>query len=135
MPLPNINKKVFDDIFRRCHETALVTLKKSKTKGTRYDKYRDTGWTETYMNAIPVKILKKTISGSSLSYQGLGVAQTGALAIIVSDDDVELIKNAEAITIDSNAYYAYSEAVGNKFLIYPTTYSSYSKIILFRRDT
>jgi len=135
MPLPNINKKVFDDIFRRCHKVALVVLRKSKTKASNHDPYRKTGYTETYQNAVPVKMITKTISGSSLQYQGLGLAKTGALAVILSNDDVELIKNAENIKIEEDDYYVYSEAVGNKFLIYPTQYADYSKIILFQKDS
>jgi len=135
MPLPKINKAVFDQVFRRCHKVALVTLRKSKTKGSNYDPSRDTGYIETSQNALPVKMLTKTISGSSLQYQGFGLAKTGALAIILSDDDVELIKNAETVQIDDDDYYVYSEAVGNKFLIYPTQYADYSKIILFQKDS
>lgn len=134
MPLPNINNKVFNDIFKKAHKLAFVTLRSGKTKNAKYDPYRETGFDQTYQNPIPVKILTKTVSASSLTYNQIGLVKAGALQIILNNDDVELIKNAEEITIDDVSYYVYDEAVGNKLQIYDTQFADYSKIIVFRKD-
>lgn len=134
MSYGNIDQKVFDDIFRKLAITALVTLRASKTKNENYDPHRKTGYDETYQNAFPVKVLTKTIAASSLTYNQIGLVEAGALQIICSNDDVELIKNSEAIEINDVSYYAYSEAVGNKFQLYPSQFADYSKIFLFRKD-
>jgi hypothetical protein len=134
MGINSIDQKIFNDVFRKLRKIALVTLRSSKDKGDNYDLFRDTGYDQTNQNAIPVKVITKTISPDSLIHRELGLTKAGALQIILHQKDVELIKNSEKITIDNVEYYVYDDAVGAKFQIFPTQFTSYSKIILFRRD-
>jgi len=132
--LPEINQKFFDEFYRKYRKIALVFLRSSKTKADNYDPYRETGYDITMQNPLPVKVLTKMISPSSLTHRELGLTHAGALQIIIQNRDVDLIKNSERIIIDNITYYVYDEAVGNKFQIYSTQFADFSKIILFRRD-
>lgn len=130
----SINQKVFDQIFRKMRKTALVYLRKSKTKVDNYDTFRDSGYDVTRQNPLAVKVITRTLSSSSLVHREMGITEAGAIQILLHDRDVNLIKNSEKITIKDIEYYVYNEAIGNKFLIFPTEYADYAKIILFRRD-
>jgi len=132
--IPEIDQNFFDEFFRKYRKTALVTLRSSKTKGDSYDKFRDTGFVQTHQNALPVKVLTKIISPSSLIYREMGLTEAGAIQIILKNNDVNLIKNSEKVVIGGIEYYAYNTAVGSKFEIYPSQFSKFSKIILFRKD-
>ena len=133
--IPELDQKFFDEFFRKYSKKAKVFLRKSKTKVNNYDPFRDTGYVETSQNYLTVKILTKTITPGSLIHKEMGLAKAGSLQIILADRDVSLIKNSEKITIDDIEYYVYDDAVGNRFQIYPTQFTKFSKIILFRRDT
>ena len=130
----NIDQKLFDQVFRKQRKIALVFLRSSKSKTDNYDPFRDTGYEQTNQNPLPVKALTKTLTPSSLTYHELGLVKAGALQIIIQNKDVELIKNSEKILIDDVEYYVYDDAVGQKFLIFPTQFAKFSKIILFRKD-
>lgn len=130
----NIDQKIFDEMFRKHRKIILVFLRSAKTKGDNYDKFRETGFEITSQNPLPVKALTKVESPSSLTYNQLGLVKAGALSIIIQNRDVDLIKNSEKLTIDNVDYYVYDEAVGNKFLIFPTQFADFSKIIIFRKD-
>ena len=67
-------------------------------------------------------------------YNQIGLVKAGAIQIICSNNDVSLIENSEVITINDVDYYAYDDAVGNKFLKFPTQFAKYSKIIIFRKE-
>lgn len=129
-----IDQKLFDEVFRKQRKIALVFLRNSKVKNDNYDPFRDTGYDQTNQNPLPVKALTKVLSPSSLTYHELGLVKAGALQIIVQNKDVTLIKNSEKILIDSLEYYVYDDAVGQKFLIFPTQFANFSKIILFHKD-
>lgn len=131
----NIDDKIFDQIFRQQHKKALVYLRGSKTKGDNYDPNRETGFDITNQNPLPVKVLTKTESPGSLMHNEIGLVNAGALSIILQNRDVALIKNSAKIKISGLEYYVHSEAVGNKFLLFPTQFSEFSKVIIFRRDT
>lgn len=132
--LPEINQQFFDEFFRKYRKIALVYLRSSKTKNENYDPFREVGFDQTLQNPIPVKALTKITSPSSLTYRELGLTKAGAIQIIVQDKDVNLIKNSEKIFIENIEYYVYDDAVGNRFLIFPTQFAKFSKIILFRKD-
>ena len=70
----------------------------------------------------------------SLTHHEMGLTKAGSIKIIVQDRDVELIKNSEKITLENIDYYAYNEAVGQKFLIFSTQFAKFSRIILSRKD-
>lgn len=134
MGFEHIDAKIFDDIFRATAIRALVTLRSSKTKGSNYDPSRNTGYDHTNQNPFAVNVITKTITASSLMYNQIGLVKAGAIQIICSNNDVSLIENSEVITINDVNYYAYDDAVGNKFLLFKTQFASYSKIIIFRKE-
>ena len=129
-----IDQKLFDEVFRKLRKIALVYLRSSKTKSDNYDPFRETGFDQTNQNPLPVKALTKVISPGSLTHHEMGLGKAGALQIIIQNRDVNLIKNSEKITIDNIEYYVYDDAVRNKFLIFPTQFANFSKIIIFRKD-
>lgn len=130
-----IDQKIFDEVFRKQRKIILTFLRSSKTKSEHYDKFRETGYEITNQNPLPVKALTKVLSPGSLTYHELGLVNAGALQIIIQNKDVELIRNSEKLLINNIEYYVENEAVGNKFLIFPTQYADFSKIIIFRKDT
>lgn len=130
-----IDQKIFDEVFRKQHKIVLTFLRSSKTKSEHYDKFRETGYEITNQNPLPVKALTKVLSPGSLMHNQLGLVKAGALQIIIQNKDVELIKNSEKLLIKNVEYYVYDDAVGNKFLIFPTQFADFSKIIIFRKDT
>ena len=130
----SIDQKVFDQIFRTHSKKILVYLRSSKSKGDNYDKFRETGYDQTNQNSLPVKALTKVESPGSLTYNELGLVKAGALSIIVQNRDVNLIKNSERLKINNIEYYVYDDAVGSKFLIFPTQFAKFSKIVIFRKD-
>ncbi len=134
MSQPEITQNFFDEFFRKYRITALVFLRGAKTREDNFDPFRETGFVQQNQNPLPVKILTKTISPNSLVFREMGLTEAGALQIILQDKDVTLIKNSEKITIDNIEYYVFNQAVGNKFQIFPTQFTKYSKIILFRKD-
>ncbi len=134
MSRSEIDQNFFDEFFRKYRQIALVFLRGSKTKEDNYDPSRDTGYVQKNQNPLPVKILKKTISGNSLVFREMGLTEAGALQIILQDRDIELFKNSEKITIDKVDYYVFRDAVGGKIQIFPTQFTKFSKIILSRKD-
>ncbi len=134
MGFEHIDQKIFDDIFRQTSIRAMVTLRASKTKGSNYDPSRNTGYDQTNQNPFAVNVITKTITAGSLMYNQIGLVKAGAIQIICSNNDVSLIENSEVITINDVNYYAKDEAVGNKFLQFPTQFAKYSKIIIFRKE-
>lgn len=135
MNLKGIDQKVFNDIFRKLSKTAWVTMRGSKSKTTNYDPFRDTGYAKSFDNAIPVKVITKPLSAGSLMHKELGLVKTGAIQIILKKSDINLIKNSEKLVYNDIEYYIYDDAVGNKFQEFPTDFSKYTKIIVFRKDT
>ena len=129
-----IDQKIFDTVFRKQRKITLVFLRSSKSKVDNYDPFRETGFEQTNQNTIHTKALTKVVSPGSLTYHELGLVKAGALQIIVQNRDVELIKNSEKLIIDSVEYYAYDDAVGQKFLMFPTQFAKFTKIIIFRKE-
>ena len=129
-----ISQNFFEDFFRKYRKTALVFLRGAKTREEDFDPFRNTGFVQKNQNPLPVKVLPKTVSPNSLIIREIGLTESGAIQIILHDRDVELIKNSEKVIIENREYYAYNDAVGNKFQIFPTDYAKYSKIILFHKQ-
>ncbi len=129
-----ISQNFFEDFFRKYRKTALVFLRGAKTREEDFDPFRNTGYVQKNQNPLPVKVLPKTVSPNSLIIREIGLTESGAIQIILHDRDVELIKNSEKVIIENREYYAYNDAVGNKFQIFPTDYAKYSKIILFHKQ-
>ena len=129
-----ISQNFFEDFFKKYRKIALVFLRGSKTREEDFDPFRNTGYVQKNQNPLPVKVLTKTVSPNSLILKEIGLTESGAIQIILHERDVELIKNSEKVTIKDREYYAYNNAVGNKFQIFPTDYSKYSKIILFTKQ-
>lgn len=134
MGFEHIDAKIFDDIFRRTAIRAMVSLQASKTKNANYDPSRNTGYDETVQNPFAVLVLPRTVTAGSLMYNQIGLVKAGAIQIICSNNDVSLIENSQVITIQDINYYTRDDAVGNKFLQFPTAFAKYSKIILFRKE-
>ena len=129
-----ISQKLFDQVFRDKHKKALVFLRGAKTKDANFDPDRDTGYVQQNQNPLPVKVLTQTITPNSLIFREMGLTEAGALQIILADNDVELFKNSEKITIFGKTYYVYKDNVGGKVQILPTQFANYSKIILSLKD-
>lgn len=129
-----ISQDLFDQVFKKKRKTALVFLRGAKSRESNFDPFRDTGFVQKNQNPLPVKVLTKVITPSSLIFREMGLTEAGALQIILQDRDVELFKNSEKITIDNIDYYVFRDAVGGKVQIFPTQFAKFSKIILSRKD-
>lgn len=129
-----ISQNFFEDFFRKYRKIALVFLRGAKTKEEDFDPFRNTGFVQQNQNPLPVKVLTKTISPTSLVFKEIGLTEAGAIQIILHDRDVGLIKNSEKVIIENREYYVFNDAVGNKLQIFDTDYSKYAKIILFRKE-
>ncbi|MHA2013381.1 MAG: hypothetical protein ACTSWG_13505 [Candidatus Helarchaeota archaeon] len=133
-----------DDIYRRIHsrfsdtvfadftETLWVTLKASNSKGSRYDKYRDEGYSKTYENPYPVNAYVRQLQANSLIMRELGLVETGAIEVVVKEQDKGIIEIAEKIEYDSKVYSVFNKALGNRVQITKTPFGFY-RIVLFRK--
>lgn len=135
MNLKDIDQKIHDRYFRKFYKKALVYTTLSKTQQNNFDPFRDTGYKETCQNPLTVKLLPRTLNPESLIFRQMGQTKSGAIEVIVKNNDVNLIKNSEKIVIDSVEYYVYDDSVGNRFQIFDTNWSNYSRVILFRKET
>lgn len=129
-----INQEVFDKIFKEYSKEISIYLRSAKTKGANYDKFRNTGYNITLQNPISVLALTKSITPNSLIIRELGLTESGAIQIIISNDDVEALKICEKILIDNKEYTPWKKALGNKFQVFELPFDGFSKVILFRMD-
>ncbi len=127
----NINKKIRDKNLQLFDDTLWVYLRSSKSKGSNYDPYRNTGYTQTNQSPIPIKANIRQIAGNSLIAREIGLVQSGAIEIIVKDSDINFFKYCEKIKYDSNEYTPFNKALGNKIQIFKTDFNL-ARIILFR---
>lgn len=128
----NINDQVLRNVFNKYCKTIWVYLKDSQTMGENFDPYRNTGYTTSNQNPLPVKGIISTVQANSLIMRELGLSETGAIRILVKDQDISLIKLAQKITYNNVKYSTFNQALGNKVQIYPGDFG-FSKVILFRR--
>lgn len=126
----NINSNIINTAFADYSETIWVYLTKTNTKGTNYDPYRQTGYSQTQESPYPVKAIIATSIPWSLQKQDIGEFTYGAISLIIKKADVNAIKFAEKIEFNSEEYTAYSKAVGNKVQISRLS-SNFYKVILF----
>lgn len=126
-----IEQNVFEQIFKDHAVKIRVILRASKIKGDDFDKFRNTGYQETYQNPLFIKALTRTLSTNSLIIRELGLAENGAVAIIVASNDMPLLKLSEKIIIDDIEFTPWNKALGNKIQIEKLPFK-YHKILLFR---
>lgn len=127
----DIEQKVFEQIFKDHSSKARVILRASKVKGDDYDKYRNTGYTQSYQNPLFIQALTRTLSTNSLIVRELGLVESGAIAIIIQKKDLSLLKLAEKITVDNVDYTPWHKSLGGKIQIEKAPFDFY-KILLFR---
>lgn len=132
--MKNINNNIFDEVFKKHGKKIQVFLRLSSVKGPNFDKFRNTGYTKVIQNPNFIQAMIRTISANSLIYRELGLTESGAVEVIIRNSDVNFIKLSNRIVINSNEYYVYNDAVGNRLQIFPVENFDYSKIIIFRKD-
>jgi hypothetical protein len=131
MNLDNINQDLFNDLFKNYAEKVQVILRTSKIKGDNYDKFRNVGYDKSFQNPLFIKAIKRTISSNSLIIRELGLLESGAIQIIIRENDVSLLKTSDKLIIDNIEYTAWNKALGNRIQIYKLPFK-YSKVVLFR---
>ena len=126
-----LTQQIYDQLYKDHSKKIEVTLRASKVKGDNYDKFRDVGYDKVYQNSICLKALTKSISPNSLIIRELGLAQTGALQIIVKKSDLSFLKLSEKIVIEGIDYTPWNKSLGSKFQVYDLPFG-YKKVIIFR---
>lgn len=126
-----LNKEIFESIFKDHAISGRAILRASKTKGVNFDKFRNTGYEKNHQNPLFFKCLTKAVTANSLVIRELGLTESGAIQIIVKDNDEKLLKLSEKIIIDNIEYTAFNHALGNRFQSFKLPFD-YHKIILFR---
>jgi len=120
-------------IYTEFKDTVEVYLKGSKTKGSSYDKYTNTGYTTTEQNPVFIKAIIRDVKAEELITKNIGLTSYGAKKIVIKERDVSLIKDASRIVIDDEDYYVYNDAVGNKLQIADDK-MGYFTILLFKKE-
>lgn len=128
----NIKSKILNDAFKDYSDTIWVYLKKTNTKGSNYDPYRNTGYTTTQQSPYSIKAIISQQIPYSLSKSEIGLVTSGAISIIIKKADVNAIKFSEKIEYDSEEYTVYSKALGNRVQITKRPGDFY-RVILFRK--
>lgn len=121
------------NLYKDFSDKILVYLPSGKTKNANYDKFRDVGYTITSQNALVVDAMIRDVRPEELLMKDLGQVVSSAIKIVVSDQDANLIKLSNRITIDSVEYYVYNDAVGNKFQLLGSQFGN-STIMIFRKE-
>lgn len=98
-------------------KTIWVYKKSTNAVSSNYDPYRETGYINSFQSPLPLKAIVHQISGSGLIFKELGLSLTGAVEIIVKDNEAEIIKNASKLKIDNSYYTLYNERTGSRVLI------------------
>lgn len=129
----NFNQAQFEEFFKKFSITGQIHLKGSKEKGDHFDPHRNTGYVITKKNPLPVKLLFRPISASSLAYRELGLVETGAIEIMINNNDISLFRMSDKIMIKGKEYYCFNAKVGSKFQLYESQFTGYSKLVLFLR--
>jgi len=111
--------------------TIWIYLKKTNSKGSSYDPFRNTGYTKTEQSPIPIKVNVRVLSPDSLIRREIGLAKIGAIEIQVDECSANIIKIAEKIKYNNELYATYNKAVGNQVQITTNEYGI-SRIILFK---
>jgi hypothetical protein len=120
-------------IYREFKDKVEVYLEGSKTKGSYFDKYTNTGYVKTRQNPIFIKAIIRDVKAEELITKSIGLTAYGAKKIVIRENDVSLIKNASRILINDEDYYVYNDAVGNKLQIADDKFG-YFTILLFKKE-
>jgi len=128
-----ISKDIMQKLFKNHSKKVKIFLRGSKTTGSNYDPFRDTGYTKAILNPLFIRAVIRSITANSLIIREMGLTESGALQLLVKDSDVEFIRLSEKILINEKEYYAYNDAVGNRLQIFPLEFG-YSRVIIFRKD-
>lgn len=131
--MKKLTKHFAKQIYREFKETVEVYLKGSKTKGSSYDKYTDTGYVTTQQNPIFIKAIIRDVKAEELITKNIGLVATGAKKITIKENDVSFIKDASRIVINEEDYYVYNDAVGNKLQIADDKFGYYT-VLLFKKE-
>lgn len=126
----NIHNTIKENLFKDIEETIWVYLRATNVKGNNYDPYRQTGYTITMQNPLPIKAMIRQLSPNSLIMREIGLSENGAIEVIVQEKDVNIFKICEKVEYNSISYVTYKEALGNRIQITNTQFG-FSKIILF----
>jgi len=127
-----ISQKIFEDIFKKYSVKLSVVLRSSKTQSENFDKFRNVGYSKTYKNPLFVNAITKPISENSLIIREIGLSESGAIKVIVADNDIPLLKLSEKIEKGTEEYTPWNKALGNRFQVFPSDYVGYSIVILFK---
>lgn len=130
---PELSQAQFIAFFKEHARTGYAHLKGSQEKGSNFDPYRNTGYTVTKKNPKPFKLLYRPLSASSLAQKELGVIESGAIEILIRNNDIGLIKLSDQLTIKNKKYVAWNNKVGNRLQLFESQFSGFSKIIVFLR--
>ena len=129
-----ISAEIFEKIFLDHSLKLEVFLRGAKTKSDNYDKFRNVGFEKEKRNPIFVSCITRSITPNSLIIRELGLSESGAMQIIIQDQDVSALKLSERIVHNGLEYTPWNKALGNRFQEFPTDFSGYTKIILFRMN-
>jgi hypothetical protein len=127
----NISQKIYNDAFKMASDTIWCSLKKSNSKSSSYDTFRNTGYTKTLQSPLPVEAIVHSLSPENRVLKEIGYNEFGSIEIIIKDQDINLIKNAEKITYEEEEYSLYRKGLGNRSQISKRRFGFY-KVILFR---
>jgi len=127
----NHHKRFVDTVFSDFAQTIWVYLKSSNSKGATYDPYRDIGYTKTSQSPLPVNAYIRQLTSSSLIVRELGLTQSGAIEIVVKEQDMNLFKICDKVIYNSVEYSPFNNALGNRVQITEIPFKCY-RIVLFR---
>ena len=127
----NIHQKLKDSIFKEYSETVWVYLKKTNSKSSNYDPYRNTGYTKTNQSPEPVKAYVRQIRGNSLVARELGLMQSVAIEIVIESRDENIFRICEKVKYNDAEYSPFNKALGDRVQIYKSDFN-FSRVILFR---
>jgi hypothetical protein len=128
-----LTKHFADKIYTEFKDIVEVYLKGSKTKSVNFDKYTNTGYIIGEQNPIFIKAIIRDVKPEELITRNIGLVSTGAKKIVIKERDVSLIRDASRILINSEEYYVYDDAVGNKLQIADDK-MGYFTVLLFKKS-
>ena len=128
-------KSKIDKLLAKYKTIIYIYPKSSKVKSDEYDPYRDEGYTKTGHNPIGLKVYVRDASPEGLIVREIGLRASQIKELWIDKKYIDLIKNAEKITIDGDDYSVWSEAVGNRFQIYEKKGNlDLVEILVFRKE-
>jgi len=127
----NIHNKIKETIFKEYQETVWVYLKASNAKGSNYDPYRNTGYTETNQSPEPIKAHVRQIRDNSLVAREIGLREAGAIEIVIESSKKNIFKICEKIKYNDVEYTPFNKALGNRVQIFDSPFD-FTRVVLFR---